>query len=572
MAGWRALLFAVVAYLLVVSIVTWNALGAPPDSVVGDTQARDLDGALWLHWWMGEILSGGVEQPWVTTHLDWPVRRPIFFRYFYFAIPLMSLPFQALWGFPDYVAPFYAAILLANLLAGMLLVRSRGVSWIVSWIGGLGFGLCPIALQDLQWGRPDNVALFPVALAFAGILKTLDTHRPMHRVLAALGIGMAFACYWYNGLFVAGAAGVLTVGLCIRGRTARPLVDLAWMLGGALLLVVPQTWPLLARVMSGTPVPGLDLGQAIGAATVDGGPVGFEISPTALFDWKYISPLMLFGALVPFVWRRPRWAPILLICGSVLLSLGESLEIGTLTIPLPLAWIRQHVPFMFRMTYPNRFLVIATTISALLVCEHLDVLLGYLRKRTKSAAVVAVLCTATVVMLADVLRSEFLPLRPQPMPISSFYRDLDASTPGAMAYVPDWKCGPREALQATHGRPLLYKRSRIERGVSLDDERKTELAGNSFMRFIWRLSRGRSLPLVDTQDLASLVDEGLRYLVMDRQALACQAQPEHGWGDESLDRDWIEQELTALLGPPIHTDDLVTVFDLAAVGASRSPW
>ncbi|MDP6932465.1 MAG: hypothetical protein QGG40_06085, partial [Myxococcota bacterium] len=187
------LLFAILALVSLQSVFIHQSsqtqlLGAIDES---------LPGSLWSNWWVYSTLVGAdVSEFAHTTQVLWPVGIEPAATFGNLFASILSVPFQAIGGYPDYWNVFVLAALVTNGLATAALARTLGADRRGAVIAGAIFTVAPPILREVAAA---NQALFwasPLALALRSGLRMLDSDSESDAWWTGTWVAIASLTWW----------------------------------------------------------------------------------------------------------------------------------------------------------------------------------------------------------------------------------------------------------------------------------------------------------------------------------------------------------------------------------------
>lgn len=292
----RPWLLAAAVYLLVALHLLYPAWVSPAHGLVGDWTHPDMLSNHWLYAWVAERLHAGQS----LLHND---------RYYF---PVGDAPWLAgngsdavpyaltlgWFAWPGSLTAWVLLTMVANGLGGMALGRAGGASLRASFAVGLAAVWCPYVSRELAAGRFAQAPLWAAAWFLAVWLRQLDRPSLAGGVHAGVAFAVASFLYWYMGLWLVLAGGLLW----LARPGARPLYGFV---PAALLLTAPPLALFLGRWGE---VPGTAEDEFPHPIAVDNALfAGFPL-------WSGTGPLagvalsgLLVGAAILGVRALPRW-------------------------------------------------------------------------------------------------------------------------------------------------------------------------------------------------------------------------------------------------------------------------
>lgn len=506
---------AVVAALQV--RLAFTAPGGPgaPLPLVGGGEQPDWAGTAWTWWWVVEALRAGepVLEAGRNYHPvgQWPL------AWFNIVDALVFGPFLHLFGPRVGYNLACGSLLVSNGLAAGVLVRAAGGSSRAALVGGLLVQTSAFVSTELLQGRAGQAWVAPVLIALAGLFWALERGGRGRAVGAGVLVALSGYAYWFYGLFVAFAGGVLAlVGSASRRRRLETML-----VGGsaALAMVLPAA-VLLAGTWSGQPGVLGTQDPVVAAEPLARGQqsLAFAIrtahwplwpvldAPGDLSD-KRLHPVgLLLAALGAWPKTRHRAAVVGIVAVGYLLTLGPYARgwTGATAFPLPWLFLHDWLPFFSRLWWPER--------AEVLVLAGLCILAGWgLDRIAWRPRVTAVVASAALLITGHLT----LPAGPLPSVDRALYAPLD----GALLTVP---------LMADddHGRKLLWAQVHHGHTVSaglgdhLPGHRPADfeqgVAGNTLLGALHALSTGAApAATVVPEDVAALREQGFSWVVAD---------------------------------------------------------
>jgi len=548
----------------------------PAGRVVGE--GVDLYGTLWFYWWQLDCLRTGAD-PGFTDLFFHPLGKDIFAHTGNNLVDAkLSVPFQLLWGYPDYQKWFVVALLVANGLAFRPLAREVLGEGSPAFLASLAWMVNPFTLFELHCGRPTQALLVFVPLAFWGMVRLeRDAHWKWPLLAGAMVAAQAWT-YWFMGWFLALAFVPLALSAW-RQSEDRPGLLQRWTLAGGVCagLVGPAAWAMAAAASAGD-VPGLVASSGSFFSLPEALPN--NVSPTLHgYDLLEQHDVSIFGTVswglpvLLWAWKGPHrtpWLGVLLVV--LVFSVGPTLEIHALGLNLLMPHymvLYRFLPFFDRLWFSYRFLGVAMVPASL----ALGALLVQWRGRRSAALWVAAFLG---VGLGEQARDGHFPLASVDMAPPATVRWL-AEKEGALLHLPFGVYGEQVAWMAVHERPMFG--GMAENAPLLWPEGFRERLKNRFVQGLVHAVRG---PLLDEGERGgapagdprahreALVDEGYQWVVLDRELAGLEVARSRRRLDKSdVDPAKVAAEqvagLSALLGAPSAVDGALVTWHLEGV-------
>ncbi len=225
----------------------WPVWLHPSQGMVGNVVHPDCAGNHWLLVWVAERLAAGEG----LLHNDryyWPVGDMPFLAG-NGGEGILYLPFHLAFGWPTGANLFVLILLAANGWAAVYAARSARASWPGAVMAGAAMTVSAYALREAGSGRFSQADLVWQLLFLGTWLRFLRRPGYPLALAAAALLAVTAVLYWYYGLFMVLAGGLLLMGsrleLRLRGRREPLLGPLATFGGTSLLLIaLPLGWYL----------------------------------------------------------------------------------------------------------------------------------------------------------------------------------------------------------------------------------------------------------------------------------------------------------------------------------------
>ena len=550
----------------------------PSGRVVGE--GVDLYGTLWFYWWQLDCLRTGAD-PGFTELFFHPLGKDIFAHTGNNLVDAkLSVPFQLLWGYPDYQKWFVAVLLVANGLAFRPLAKEVLGEGSPAFLASLAWMINPFTLFELYCGRPTQALVVFVPLAFLGMVRLEKESGWKWPVLAGAMVAAQAWTYWFMGWFLALAFLPLAFHAWHRSGNRAGLVK-RWALAGGVCaaLVAPAALAMAAAASAGD-VPGL--AAASGSLFSVPEALSNNVSPSLHgYDQLEQHHVSIFGTLawgLPLLfwaWKGPLrtpWLGVLLV--PLVFSVGPSLEIHAmgLNVVMPHYMALYHyLPFFDRLWFPYRLVGVAMVPASL----ALGALLVQWQSRGRGGAPLWILAFLGI-GLGEQAREGHFPLASMDMAPPATVRWL-AEEDGALIHLPFGVYGEQVAWMAVHGHPMFG--GMAENAPLLWPDGFRERLNN---RFVQRLIHAVRAPLLDEGERGgapagdvrahreALLAEGFRWVVLDRELAGLEvARTRRRLDKADKDPARVAQEqvegLVELLGAPSAVDGTLVTWHLEGV-------
>jgi hypothetical protein len=550
----------------------------PQGRVVGE--GVDLYGTLWFYWWQLDCLRSGAD-PGFTDLFFHPLGKDIFAHTGNNLVDAkLSVPFQLIWGYPDYQKWFVAGLLVANGLAFRPLAREVLGGGSPAFLASVAWMVNPYTLFELHCGRPTQALLIFVPLAFLGMVRLEKEAGWKWPVLAGAMVAAQAWTYWFMGWFLALAFLPMALHAWRQSGDRKGLVQ-RWALAGAVcaVLVSPAAVAMAAAASRGE-VPGL----AAASQSLFSLPESLSnnVSPSLHgYDLLEQHDVSIFGTLawglpvLAWAWKGPFRAPWLgVLVVPLLFSVGPSLEMHGLGLNLVMPHymaLYRFLPFFDRLWFPYRLVGVAMVPASL----ALGALLVRWQNRGRGGAALWILAFLGI-GLGEQAREGHFPLASMDMTPPATVRWL-AKLEGALLHLPFGVYGEQVAWMAVHEHPMFG--GMAENAPLLWPAGFRERLKNRFVQRLIHAVRG---PVLDegerggapTGDVRAhreaLVAEGFQWVVLDRELAGLEVARTRRRLDKT-DRDpaRVAQEqveaLVKLLGPPSAVDGALVTWHLEGV-------
>lgn len=559
-------------------------------TVVGD--GVDLYGTLWFYWWIGDCLTH-LRDPGFTDLFFHPLGKDIFAHTGNnFIDALVSLPFQALLGFPRYEPVFVAFVLWGNAIAFRPLARRLAHRageatpprrWWRNLFGGPALPLpvvgcvllwqtSPYILFEVTCGRITQAFLWFLPLA---VERFLSLEEPETSLGAAVAAGLFTALqawtYWYMGHFMAVLFAWMAVVALLRPRIPRARLAIRWFGAGTVAWgAVAPAVVLMFHKAGGGQVPGLAEGGGglLALPRALGNNVHHNLHGYWLME-RWGAPMLGYGAwlaviAVVVLWSRNRlrWlgGGLLLL----LLAFGPVIPAGrdetVRNFPYLLAY--HLVPFLDRFWFPYRI------VGLVFFCLCAALVTATVRPapvRRRRLLPIGVLLLVALSLVGQ-HRNAIYPFVTRDVTIPHVIRWIGTQG-GGLVHVPIGINQPAIVWQVHHRQPLFGGMG--ENAPLLWPGGYRERLRIPLVRALRLLPRSPStqVELPSENPAQPLLSDGFRWVVLHRdlvEGLLRRANPK--LTDEEIASRHrprrVVARMTGILGDPVAVDGALVVWDL----------
>jgi len=565
-----------VAVLLL--LPSWkNSVLFPGGNSVIAHRDSDVWPHLWGFWWIGQSIIQGNGIPFSTSLLKYPTGGVLYFPDLFGA--LLSTPFQ-LWLSAEQA--FNLVLVLKLFLLGLsvyLLCLHISGNRTASFLAGTVMISSPFFLAEIYNGISEVLNFGWPVLFLLSLLK-LEEGRRSAAISAALFFFLTFLGNWYYTL-VCGICAVLWLASLVlfkrRGlKRALPLALLAAVLAAG--LVYPLAGILSRTLKADAGIVKRDHTEVMSLFENEHNLVdvlsfvmpGDFHSPDlkkkfgeSFLHISYLGLVFFISAAAGFKIGRKRagpfWIMVLIFffvmtLGPFLYVNGRIITMGDTIIKLPFYYFFEYVPFFDVLGHPQRLLPFATLSLAVLAS------LAWKRLFSK----VSFPRTAAVLLFAA-LMAENLWISPAPFPLDTarfpidpYLKELGTAAGGGGAvidlpvkYHPYWLNTRYFYHQLYHGLSITYTVN------SPCTTLKTTLAANPFVSCllnidfnnIYRTTWSRREDV--KRGAAALAGAGFTHVLVHKE-----------FYQERKTRDRTADFLNRTLGAPVHSSDVVEVYEL----------
>jgi len=570
----QLLTMAAVAFLfaLATAMLTWPTAMAPRSVLLGHP-GNDTWNHVWGFWWVAQEIFEQGRWPGWTDLIAWPTGGALYFIDTFNA--LLTLPVQALTGPVVTHNVVVTGSLWFSAFSAWLLARHLVRSDAAALVTGAAYGFCPHILAQAHNGITESLNIGWLALYLLALLKLMKRPTLTGGLITCLALSACGVFNWYYGLF----AGLITVVLLIWKARFDPPPWKAFLRFGVIGAVVvgPLAGAALWALKSSMDAPDALVNRD--ADFVWNSLLYHNMSDLQCFfhPGRFYSPdlkalygeellivvyvgwalMAMAAAALVFVKPRRKLLPWLLVAvifwvfalGPYLYAFGEYVEIAGRRLPLPFLAFFEALPLFSRISHPFRFVIGVELGLGIMAAWGLAKLiagrppwLGWLIGLAAAGLIVGETWVASPTPLPVATSQATLP--------AGYAFVIDDEVEGALLDLPIAFPLLERAVynwyQVHHGRPIPY---------TLNEPLPPGLRHNQFSRFILDIEAGRSrlLPrtLPDLELVASsrvLARQGYRWVVVHNRLYP------------ALKRDQIHAVLNAVLGPPAHADDELTIY------------
>ncbi len=584
----RALLVEALVYLGIALGAVGPAL-LRSGEIVGD--GVDMFGTFWFYWWIGDCIEH-LRDPSFTDLMFYPLGKDIFAHTGNnFVDAALSWPFQKLFGFPDYQPWFVLCVMLGNVLAFRPLARDLLKSRAAVVTATALWEISPFVLFELMTGRITQALLWFLPLAVrhflhiggvdaASRLPGASAHPARWRdpVLAGLYTGLQAWTYWFMGWFMGLLFAWLAVVELLRRPGGRGRRLVGWLLAGAVCaaVVAPGAVSMFQRAAIDA-VPGIAHGGGIFdkpealANNVARTLHGYWLAETQgqpMFAYLLWGAGLAVAALLSP--DRLRWVGAWIV--AIAFAVGPVIPVGDGIVMPHYMLAYRFLPFFDRLWFPMRLVVIAMLAATLLLGQLVD-RLDALRSRRWPSVPAALLPAAMIALgLAEQHHVLAWPLIHRDLTPPRTYRVI-GEVGGGLIELPLGLARVSIAWQPIHQQPTFGGMG--ENAPIFHPRGYRRRLANSFIVFLRKVTRAPDDATDYREDaLRALVDEGFRWVVLDRQLVDSEV---HKWSlSRRLSTRFIEQApflvqaaISDKLGPPAMVEERLVTWDL--VGGAAVP-
>jgi hypothetical protein len=532
--------WALASYVLLAVAVVGPGTLAERGRVAG--MGIDLPGTIWIHWWVRTTLE----------HLSLPIWTDLLFypdgKNFFddtganFVDAYLGVPFQWLFGVPDFLDPLDLLVLVGNALSMQALASdlSRG-RFGAAWAAAAVFELNPYVVTQVSQGRPTQALLWFAVLATRHALRL---HEGTWRDGVWFGVFTALQAltYWFMAYFITLA--LLPVVLLQIARSPRATVPRAGLaVGVALAIAAPFLFWITGEISAGNV-------HRLAYGNWGDGPAGTASRwSLVLLDVEQATWIVVI-LLAALAWRRT-WPLLVGVALSWAFSVGAQLDVTTPPLQNHLfVFLWEHVPMLTRLGFPER----ATSMTFLLLSAGAAVGLAQID------AVWPPLLVAGA--LAEGLWRGSLPVE------HTSYRISDAvahirDEGGAVINLPLGSSETGMVLQTAHGQPMFGGMG--EREPDLRPAGYEARLRNTFVVALGGSLNDEQPPIGYTRADRETLSQAYRWVWFDLTYTA------PGWGDLGYAPRSKLARLQKELGDPVAMDDTYALFDLHAPIPADAP-
>ncbi len=494
---------------IILSLALWvmaPALQEPGSALVGDWMHPDCISNHWLLIWVAEQLSQGqgiIE----NSAYYWPVGdSPVLAGNG--AEGVSYLPFHLLMDWPTSSVFYLTTVLFLNGLGGWALGRVMGASVLPALLPAAAAIASPYLMGELTAGRFSQVSIGWMLLGVASWVRLMNQPSKQNAIISGGLWAITGFFYWYHAWFLA----LGLIGLLVAQRIGQRAIPWrAVLLGSCTAAVLIAPWAILF-FGAWTEIPGTSESFPPPQAAQD------SIWPTVPFLGTEHGKV---GAMSGLIWLLGLIGAVAaLFRGGVLTRwalaiwlLFTLLAMGPFASWAPYSILYDLTPPLKRFWWPMRHIGLASVIWAALGAVWLS---G--PRWGAPLAVIAALCAPVLLSIQGAQ--------------SQVRTTQLATAPGALSEIAELSQGvvlqPPLAPQAAGSQiPLLFqifhKKTLLSGHAPWVDRVRPEqwdhiARQNTYLSALMSMERGdiKGELRFDPEDLATLIDQGLRWLVLDR--------------------------------------------------------
>lgn len=545
------------SYLSILLVFFFPALWSQ-NLLVGE--GVDLYGTVWFYWWVNYAFKMGID-PSVTDMFFYPEGKDIFSHTGNNLLDAyLSIPFQEVFGFPNYYPIFLLFLLGLNLLAFRVMAKRIIGSKLGAWVATVFWMVNPFVIGELSMGRPTQSMFFAAFLAIWAFWTLQERMTLGWAALLGVFVAVQGWCYWYSGYFLAFVLFALFATTLSEARAKFPISRMLKCYGLSVLVCIVMIMPALASMQANIDkglVPGAgvvmetwwqipDLKNNIGSS-LRSYHINEPIGHPMFLSWFW-APL-----LIGLAWKgtqRKRW---LLVLGTTLLvATGASWTIMGQEIPmLHYLGLFHWLPYFDRLWFPYRILGFSFLAVSLWAGTQVQ------RCSSQKLVVILTILGASVALFENHTWNA-MPIQPKDATASSAISCIkDKVIELPIGYV-------RQTLmwQTIHEQQTFGGMG--ENGLIFLPPAYRRRLQNPFIRFLSKTSSDPdTIQEYSKPDLQRILELGFRYLALDREIIEIEFLLTQETDKERSELVFdVQRRLNQEFGEPICVGGSLVVWDL----------
>lgn len=497
---------------------------AMTDSLVVIGEGVDLYGTFWFYWWVGDALEHG-QGLFFTDRLFFPFGKDVFSHTGSNVLDaLCSIPFQWIFGAPEYQPFFIFAVLQLNGVCFEQYARLWTSDRVKIASSTLMFSCMPYVCWELAGGRITQVMLFPSIIALLYFERLIREGGFKPAVVAGVMTAIQGWTYWFYGYFL---GFFLIWRILVSHKVKERWAHLLCSFTTCACLVAPAVLMMYSKDKIGE-VPGLGNGFINNVHPILAGYVLWEPGNVPFFSFISIASALILGLMGQ---DKKIWLGWLVL--SLFIATGPTGVWGESTFQWPHYSLLQEIPFFSRLWFPYRILPFAS----------LALFTGLLLSRIERKYIIGV----TVVYFVEITLWGLYPFHTSRLDDGQVYQELHKE--GALLELPLGIIRPSHYHQMYHGRSIsggMGENLQLLWSLEYRDEFRKRF---SYFR---KLSKTSSPAQLDRSLVADF-----EYLTVDKRAAMSILDKDGGKKSEQY-----LINLCLLFGPPLVFDENIVVWDL----------
>jgi hypothetical protein len=523
----------------------------------------DLFGTVWFYWWVKYCLINGVD-PSFTDIFFHPYGKDIFAHTGNNLLDAyISIPFQMLFGFPQYYNVFLFSLLAANCLAFRSMAKVIINCPLGVWTATILWMVNPFVIGELTMGRPTQCIFFFALLSIRSFWLLHKEPRFVHAFFLGFWTALQGWIYWYSGYFLAFLLLWLSFFKFRKGSSLSSTRTMIALYGMSvlvcLLLIMPAVFGMIQKI---------DLGLVPGLGTETNSWMELPKLNNNVDSWLRGYHLNEpFGHPMLQSWL---WGPLAVLCITIgvqrklwiggllcvlLIGTGAVWPIGEAKIPMyHYLFLYHYLPFFDRLWFPYRIIGFG------FICLAISGGLLVHKFRTTKWIRWAVLLSIVVGLM------EHRTLYTMPIQYSEAkppaVLDVMKSKKGGVIELPIGYVRPTIMWQAVHEQPTFGGMGENAR-IFLPTEHKQRLR-NPFIRYLYKVSFDPDTSAsFSYKDQERIEEQGFRFILLDRKILEMELLlKQKETGDRSVLVFDVQRRLTIKFGSPISISGSYVLWDL----------